>query len=293
MKKGIVFEGGGMRGLYTGGVIDVLLENSVYADYVIGVSAGACNALNYLSGQLGRAASVNLDFLDDRRYLGLYCILRERSVFGMKFGFETVPNKLRPFDYDAFIYNPCQMETVITEAESGRAEYRPKEEIARGDFSIPRASSSLPIFSPPVNLGGRAYYDGGVADPIPVSRALDCGCDRLLIVLTQPRGYVKKPQSGRLIYKTVLRKYPKTAEAIMHRHEVYNAELDLITKLEARGTALVLAPSRATGVGRFERDRKKLKELYELGRADAEARLSQLRELFGLSVPEPLTTKES
>lgn len=279
LKTGIVLEGGGMRGLYTNGVLDKLMDEGIRADYVIGVSAGAGNGISYVSGQRGRGGRVNLDYIGDPRYIGVRNLLRTRSVFGMEFIFNTIPHRLDPFDFDAFQASPCEFVAGATDVLTGRPVYFGKEHLNR-DTTVLRASASLPVFSPPVEYQGRLYLDGGTSDPIPVRKALEDGCTRLLVVLTRPRDYKKPPEKHRAIYARLFRKYPKMVSLMDNRHRIYNHTLAFIRKLEERGKAVVIAPSAPIGIGRFERDPQKLSALYELGMRDAGDKLSAVRTLF-------------
>lgn len=267
MKTGLVLEGGGLRGLYTAGVLDVLMEKGISADYVIGVSAGAGNGVSYVSRQPGRNCRINTEYLKDKRYLSLQSYCKTHSLFGMDFIFDEIPNRLDPFDRDAFFANPCVFVAGVTDVETGRAAYFGKEAL-REDYTVLRASASLPIFSPIVTFRGRKYLDGGMTDPIPVKKALTDGCGRLLVVLTRERSYVKPPEQFRRLYRRKLRDYPAMIDALDRRHEIYNATLESIRDLERKGVALVIAPQEPPGVSRFERDKEKLLHLCQKGRED-------------------------
>jgi len=271
MKTGLVLEGGGMRGVYTAGVLRGLIDRGLWVDYVIGVSAGATNAANFVSRQAERLWSSTGALARDKRYMGVGSWLKTGSYMNMDFTFNVLANELDPFDYDTFRASPTEMMTVVTNAETGVVEYHPKADIPRGDYRLLMASSSLPVFSPPVDIDGAVYYDGGVVDPIPVERALADGCDRVIVVLTQPEGYQKGPQKGKHIYPIILRKYPKITEILRRRHETYNKLLLRVKELEKAGVALVLRPSRDTGVKRASRDEAVLREAYALGLEDLEA----------------------
>ncbi len=277
MKTGLVLEGGGMRGLYTAGVLDALLDGGWLPDYVIGVSAGAGNAASYLSGQRGRNFRVNTSYLKDKRYLSVRNYLRTKSLFGMDFIFDEIPNKLDLFDFDAFYRSPCAFEVGVTRVETGQPEYFDKSYFTRGDFRLLQASSSIPIFSPMVYLEGKAYLDGGTADPIPVLRALDWGCGRVVVVLTRPRGYQKPPEGFRRLYRHVLRRYPNMVQTLDCRHQVYNRTLARLETLEQEGKALVVAPERPLGVDRFEKDKQKLSAIYQMGLEQTAALLERIR----------------
>ena len=269
MKIGLVLEGGGMRGLYTTGVLDHFMEREVRLDYVIGVSAGACNGLSYVSRQPGRNLRVNTQYIGDKRYLSLRNFMTTGSLFGMDFIFEELPYRLEPMDFDAFSQNPCEFVAGVTDVETGRPVYFPKLDSMEEESMVLRASSSLPIFSPKVSFRGREYLDGGTSDPIPFQKALEDGCDRLVVVLTRERGYVKSPERYRAVYRRIFRETPGMIQCLDRRHEVYNRELEELRELERRGIALVIAPKESLGLSRFEKDREKLMAAYRTGVRDA------------------------
>lgn len=268
MKTGLVLEGGGMRDLYTVGVLDCFMERRFYLDYTVGVSAGAANMVSYLSGQEGRGVRVNLDYLGDKRYLSMSNFLRGKSLFGLDFIFDEIPNRLDPFDYQALQRAPSVPEVGVFDVNTGETDYFGAEHLVNS-CDVLKASSSLPVFSPIMRYQGKEYLDGGTAAPIPFERALERGCEKLVVVLTRPRGYRKRPQRGALVYRRKYRAYPKLVHALDTRHEVYNRALDALSRLERQGKAVVLAPSRVVKMGRFEKDPGILRELYELGREDA------------------------
>lgn len=188
MKTGLVLEGGGLRGIYTVGVLDVLMEEELFPDYAVGVSAGAANAVSYLSGQKGRGYRVNTQYLGDKRYMSLSNLIRKHSLFGMDLIFDEIPNALDTLDYEAIQRSPIEFYTGVTSCEDGQALYFGKEYLAN-NCDLLCASASIPIISRPVEIDGIPCVDGGVADPIPVQKALDDGCEQIVAVLTQPRGY--------------------------------------------------------------------------------------------------------
>ena len=264
MKTGLVLEGGGLRGVFTAGVLDAFLEGNFHADYVIGVSAGAANGVSYVSGQRERGLRTNTDYLHDPRYMGLRSLLLHRSLFGMDFIFHEIPQHLDPFDYQAFQENPCEFWTGAIDIRTGETVYFGKEEIG-DDLEALRATTSLPLLSQPVAYRGRLLLDGGTADPIPVRRALADGCDRVVVVLTRERGYRKPAQSFRAVYRSAFRRYPAIIRALDTRHRIYNDTLDFLAGLECGGTAAVIAPATPPQVRRIERDRDKLLALYQEG----------------------------
>lgn len=283
MKTGLVLEGGGMRGLYTIGVLDAFMDLGITFDYVIGVSAGACNGVSYLSGQRGRNLRIDLAYGADKRYVSLRNFIRTGSMFGMDFIFDEIPHRLDPFDYDALHKNPCEFITGVTDVETGQPVYFDKSHLA-GNSTVLRASSAIPVFSPMVEYRGRKYLDGGTSDPIPVRKALEDGCDRVVVVLTQARDYVKKPESFRPVYRHLFRKYPHMIATLDHRHEHYNATTALVRELERQGTALAIVPDTTLGMSRFEHDPEKFKEVYARGMEDALKNADTLRSFLS---PEP------
>ena len=267
MKIGLVLEGGGMRGLYTAGVLDTMMAENWQPHYVVGVSAGACHAASFVSGQRGRAYRTNMDYLGDSRYLSFRNYLKTGSLFGMKFIFETVPDHLDPYDYEAMLASPIDYEIGVTDVDTGKGVFYSKEALYH-DCTLLSASSSIPVFSPIVEYQGHRFLDGGVAAPIPVERALEKGCDFIVAVLTRDRQYVKKPESFRHVYQRVFRKYPHMMQALDNRHKVYGKSRELLFQLEKEGKALVIAPETPVLLSRFEKDRDKLNALYVQGQQE-------------------------
>ena len=280
-KIGLVLEGGGMRGIYTVGVLDRLLELNIMPDYLIGVSAGACNGLSYVSRQTGRGYRIIMDYINDPRYVSVSNYLKTGSMFGMDFIFDEIPHRLDLYDYDALLASPCEYVVGVTDVMTGRAVYFDKRDMDH-DSTVFRASSALPLFSHVVEYKGGRYLDGGTADPIPVRKALADGCDQLVVVLTQHREYRKQPQKHRQIYSRALRQYPAIVEAMDIRHRVYNDTLEYVRQLEQEGTALVIAPGAPVSIGRFEKKPENLNRLYEQGKQDAMRADEPLKRLFSL-----------
>ena len=286
MKTGLVLEGGGMRGIYTIGVLDCLMDERFQADYVIGVSAGACNGSSYVSGQKGRAFRTNTEYITDSRYLGIKNYLTTKSLFGMDFLFDEIPNKLIPFDYDAFFQSPCEFVMGVTDVITGCAKYFDKSHVEPKN-KVLRASSSLPVFAPIVEYQGGRYLDGGVADSIPVKKALEDGCDKVIVVLTREQGFIKTPEKFRSVYQRMYKKYPKFVEALDNRHHQYNETLAFLKKLEQEGKAIVIAPDAPLPVGRFEKDPKQLEAVWKIGYDDMK---KQIKNVWNLT--EKITTEE-
>lgn len=264
MKTGLVLEGGGMRGAFTTGVLDFFAEKNVHFDNIIGVSAGACHAVSYVSKQPGRALRVITDYLDDKRYCGAYSLLTTGDLFGVKMIYDIIPNQYDHVDYDAFNENPLKMQAVISNSITGKAEY-PYINDLRADLIAVRASSSLPLVSRPVYINGTPYFDGGICDSIPLRKSEEEGFEKNVVVLTQPRNFTKKPTGMASFIKLKMRKYPKLIDAMNNRHIMYNNTLDYIKKQEAAGKVFVIAPDEPLPVKRVEKDREKLIHCHKIG----------------------------
>jgi predicted patatin/cPLA2 family phospholipase len=268
-KIGLVIEGGGMRGLYTCGVLEFFMEKDLYFNYIIGVSAGACNAASYISKQKGRNIKVNTGFLADWRYMSFRNLIVEKSFFGMDFIFKEIPNKHVKFDYEAFNNAQCEFLVGVTDCKTGKALYFSKDDMREG-FDVLRASSSLPLISPIVNFKGYELLDGGISDSIPIIKSIEDGNDKNIIILTRNKGYRKSPLKFADLIKMKYKKYPLLIEAMMNRYKKYNDTLDYIEKLEQEGKAIVIRASKEIKVDRLERNAVKLNELFQNGYEDAE-----------------------
>lgn len=281
IQAGLILEGGGMRGVYTAGVLDFFLDKQLSFESVYGVSAGACHACSFLSGQRRRAFDVNVDYLKDRRYAGLYSLLTTGSWFGREMIIDIIPNQLYPYDYDAQANNPSKFYAVVTNCRTGKPEYMRITDLRR-DLPIIWASSSLPFLAPVVTLNGSPYLDGGIADAIPFEKAVADGHKKNIIVLTRDAHYRKTPSRIVRPAKIKYRKYPALADCLKNRHNMYNQSLDRIQEAEAAGEALVIRPKSPVAIGRLEKDRQKLEALYNDGYHDAEALYPKMQEfLFG------------
>ena len=263
---GLVLEGGAMRGLFTAGVLDVLLENGIAFDGMIGVSAGAAFGCNYKSRQIGRVLRYNLRYCRNWRYCGFRSLLLTGDLFGAKFCYRDLPNELDPFDNPPFDENPMPFWLVATDVETGKAVYRRMDRAGDECSDWIRASSSMPLVSRPVKLEGRRYLDGGIADSIPLKAFEEGGYERNVVVLTQPEDYVKAPSSGMGLMRLVLGKYPKLLQTLADRHVQYNEAAAYVRKQEAAGAALVIRPKAKLDIGRVEHDAEKMRAVYQLGR---------------------------
>ncbi|MDD9267978.1 patatin family protein [Paenibacillus sp. GCM10023248] len=275
---GLVLEGGGMRGVYTAGVLEYFMEQDWYFPYVVGVSAGACNAVSYISKQRGRNKKVTIDYIGDHRYLSYRNLLRYKSIFGMDFIFNELPNKLVPFDYDTFYSSPQQFAIGTTDAHTGEPIYYTKHQLQLQTMPIVQASSSLPFVATPIHYEGRTLFDGGLVDPIPVQKSLADGNRKHVIVLTKEEGYRKTPFKQRWLAKSFYPKYDGLVDVLVNRSEIYNGTLELVRKMEEDGSAIVIRPSSKVVVGRMEKSPKKLEALHELGYEDAKRIGSRMKE---------------
>ncbi|AST90319.1 patatin family protein [Sutcliffiella cohnii] len=275
---GLVLEGGGMRGVYTAGVLEYFMKENLYFPYSIGVSAGACMAASYLSRQAGRNKKVNLDYVNDWRYFSVRNYFKKRQLFGMDFIFDEIPKRIVPFDFDAFQNSNEQLVIGTTDCHTGEAVYFNKSDHAENILPIIRASSSLPFVAPPVHYDNRILLDGGIIDPIPIRKAQQDGKRKNIVILTKPAGYFKKPSKFSSFFQ--YKEFPKVNGLLQTRHSVYNETIEYLLEEEKKENVIVLRPSVALPVGRMERNRSKLEMLYELGMRDAEEQIGRIREFI-------------
>lgn len=263
-KIGLILEGGGMRGIFTAGVLDFFLDKGLTFDCCYGVSAGACHACSYLSSQRGRGMAVNLDYLDDWRYCSWRSFIFTGNIFGAQFLFDEIPHSLNLYDYQAFALNPCKFYAVLTDCVTGQAVYQPITDMEQDIWAI-RASSSLPLVSRMVEWQGRQYLDGGISDSIPLARSIADGCEYNVVILTQHRGYHKAANPMMPLLELRYHKYPKLVAQMEHRHIHYNRTLRLIERERVAGKAFVLRPGGPVNIKRLERNTQKLEALYRNG----------------------------
>lgn len=275
MKTGLVLEGGALRGMFTAGVLDVMMENGIRADCVVGVSAGALFGVNYLSGQIGRALRYNKRFNSDKNYMGLRPLLREGNIISTQYAYEDVPHVLDPFDNDAFIRSGVPFYAVVTDIANAQPRYIRIDSVFR-QMDVLRASGSMPFVSRPVELDGRKYLDGGISDSIPFQWMVSQGAEKMVVILTQDAAYEKKPLSPALLGFFGLR-YPALARKLAKRHKAYNDARKTLIQLEQAGKAFVIRPSQAVVIGTTEGDPEKIQHVYDLGRSDAKKILPELK----------------
>lgn len=278
MAAALVLEGGGTRGAYTAGVLDAFLENEIAFGSVYGVSAGACNAMSYISGQHGRNRIIFQKYVCDDRYLSISNLRKTGSLFGFGFIFGEMSHELLPFDYDTFFASPVDFRVGATNIDTGKAVFFSKEDLRKSMDAV-RASASLPMVSPIVEFNGYRLLDGGVSDPIPVERSMLDGNERNVLVLTRDATYRKsaRPEFPLPVIKAVYRKYPKLVEALVTRSERYNSQLELCRRLENQGRAFIIRPSSPVLTSRYEKDPVKLMELYDRGVRDARRKRKELQ----------------
>ena len=261
---GLVLEGGGMRGTFTSGVLDGFMKNNVYFHYVVAVSAGACNGLSYMSHQIRRARISNIDYLAKYKYIGLRHLLTQGCIFDRKLLYEDFPDKLLPYDYDAFFSNPDEFEMVTTNCLTGKACYLSERHDKQRVIDIVKASSSLPYVSKIVMVDGIPMLDGGIVDSIPVMHSIEKGHKTNVLVLTRNKGY-RSTEKDHKIPHFIYKNYPRLRVALSRRCAVYNKQLDMIDEMEERGEIVCIRPERPIEVGRMEKDVEKLERLYEEG----------------------------
>ena len=280
MKSGIVFEGGASRGLFSCGVMDALLEEKIFADYVIGVSAGIAYGTTYVSGQIGRNLELSTKYMHDKRYMGFHHLLnpKKRSFYNMDFAFREIPEKLVPYDFEAFRQSPAKAVATLTNIHTGKPEYfvLPKEDRER-HLQILWASCALPFLFQPVDIDGVLYMDGGISDPIPYRRAIDEGCDKIITVLTRERDYTKNSDTGAKVAGLAYHRYPNFAKALAERSEKYNQSRRNIFELTDKGQMITIMPHDTSGFKRTERDPEKVEEMYQDGYQITKAMMPEIK----------------
>ena len=276
MKAILVLEGGAMRGIYTAGVLDEFMKNNIEVDTTIGVSAGALFGVNYKSKQIGRCLKYNLDYLKDKNYMGYYSFLKTGNIMNKETCFHKILYESHPFDFKEFKKNKMNFYAVVTNVETGEAEYK-KIEDAEKDIEYLRASASMPFVSKLVEVDGRKYLDGAIKDSVPVKWALNEGYDKIIIVETQPKEYRKqKPKIGLLKWK--YRKYPKFLNAFLNRYKIYNETKEYIEQLEKEKKVFVIRPSKTIPIKRLEKNKDIVLEMYELGKQDFKEKQKELQD---------------
>lgn len=276
-KTGLVLEGGAMRGIFTAGVTDIMMENGIDFDGVIGVSAGAAFGCNYKSKQNGRAIRYNLKFCNDKRFCSVQSLVKTGDMFGAEFCYHELPSKHDIFDTKTFEENPQEFYVVCTDVITGKPVYKRLDKAEYNDLEWIRASASMPLASRIVEIDGYKLLDGGISDSIPLAYFQKIGYKKCVVILTQPKGYIKTPSKSIYAAKLMLRKYPELIKTLENRPEVYNKQVKYIRNEEKKGNVFVIAPEEKLPVNRVEHDADKLRAVYEIGRKIGKKRLNDLK----------------
>lgn len=278
MKTAIVFEGGASRSLFSCGVMDVLLENEIYSDYVIGASAGISMGVSYASRQYRRNYEITKKYMADKRYMGTGHLIdrKNKSYYNLDFVFDEIPNKLIPFDYEAYEKYKGNCIAVVTNVNTGKPEYLEVEADDKSFITL-RATCALPILFPMIEINGEKYLDGGISNSVPFEKALEDGCDKVIVVLTRARGYIKKTDAMVKLSCKLYRKYPLLCDCLMSRAQNYNEQIKRLREAESLGKVFVIEPLSTMGVGRTEKRWEKLLPLYSHGEEMARLKLGALK----------------
>ncbi len=271
MKTGLILEGGGMRGLFTAGILDVMMERGIHVDGIVGVSAGACFGCNYVSRQPGRVLRYNMNMIHEPRYMGVGNIFRTGNLLDAEFAYHTLPDVLDPFDKEAYAQSRVEFHVVCTDVLTGHPVY--KQLTAPVDYEFMewiRASSALPLVSHPVKIGDHLLLDGGISDSIPLKYFQSLGYEHNIVVLTQPVGFSKKRTKLMPLFRTFMRRYPAIIEAMNRRHLMYNAQLEYLEQEERAGRITIIAPDAPLPIGRTDQNAKRMQNVYDMGRKAGE-----------------------
>jgi len=280
IKTGIVLEGGGMRGMYTCGILDVLMENHIFLDGMVGVSAGIAFGCNYKSRQAGRALRYNVRFARDKRYSGIRSLLKTGNYYNAWFAYHLVPTHYDVFDFNAFEESPMECYAVCFDVKTGEGVYQRLDRVNNDFFEWIRASASMPVVAQPVEVGGRLLLDGGLADSIPLQFMIDKGYKRNVVILTREDGYRKTAEHGMWLMKPLLRKWPKVIDALRERPAIYNKQLQQVREEERKGNAFVFRPLKPLDVSRTTHDPEEMNRVYQQGRQEALQRLDDLKKFL-------------
>lgn len=268
-QTGLVLEDGGMKGVYSSGVLDFFLDKGLTFSSCYGVSAGACSLCSFLSKQRGRAYHTTVDYLEDKNYCSLYSLLKTGDLFGADMCYRQIPETLNPYDYETFDQYQGKFYSVVTNIETGCPEYIHIRDM-HADIEAIRASASLPLVSRNVKIGDKLYLDGGISDAIPIRKSMEDGNRKNVVIMTKEVGYRRQPSGGTSLIKMRYRKYPKVYELMKNRHNAYNDTLDFLAEQVEKGTVFLIQPKAKSDVGRIEKDKDKLKALYEEGYRDGQ-----------------------
>ena len=276
MKTALIMEGGAMRGMFTCGVMDVLMENGILFDGAAGISAGAIFGCNFKSHQIGRPVRYNKRYCRDPRYCSVRSLIITGNLYGADFCYRELPDVLDPFDRKAFAENAMEFYVGATDVGTGKCVYHLCRDGGEKDMLWFRASASMPIVSRPVRIDDHSYLDGGISDAVPYAYMERRGYDRSVVILTQPKGYRKKPEVSPVM-RLFLRRIPRICEAMEHRHEMYNRQMEELDRMEAKKTAVIIRPPEDLRIERTEKNPEELERVYQIGRKEGEHRLSEIR----------------
>ena len=274
MSIGLVLEGGGMRAIYTAGVLDMFLENNIEVDGILGVSAGVLFGVNYVSKQKGRCLRYNLKYANDKRYMGMHSLLTTGNIVNKDFAYYELPLNLDIFDDKTFQNSATKFYATVTNVETGKPEYIQLHSVIN-QIEVLRATSAMPLVSEIIDIDGKKYLDGGISDSIPIDKCKSLGYDKIIVVLTRPIEYRKK-KGNNFFNKIVYRKYPSLVKTLENRYKSYNEAVEKIIDMENRKEIFVIRPSRAISVSRIEKNTEKLEDVYNLGVQDCKNRLQEL-----------------
>lgn len=280
-KNGLVLEGGGTRAVFTSGVLDCFLDNKIEFPYIIGVSAGTCNAVSYISKSYRRQIDITLKYVNDKRYMSVENFLLKGEYLNYDWIFDELSYDLMPINQEIFDNANCHFVSVVTSAETGQAEYLTVPDVHKRGCIELRASCSLPITTKGTEINGKLYFDGGIADSIPAKKALDDNCEKIVVVLTQDVNYIKKSMDKIApILRKKYKKYPKLADAILNRHNMYNSQLEYVKELEKEGRAYVVRPSHPLHCSTLEKNKDILNDIYQDGYSIAEKNINEIKEFL-------------
>ena len=281
MKIGLIDVGGGMRGTYATGILEFCEENNINFDCCIGVSAGSLNLINFLAKQAKRNFRYYFTYAFRKEYTGIGCLLKTKSYLNLKYIYETLANSNGedPLDYDALMKNPTDFFIVAEECESGKTKYFTKDDIKKDNYRVLSASCNIPIMNRPVEIDGVTYFDGGFADPVPIQKAIDEGCEKIVLILTRPIDIPRSPKRDRIFAKLLKYKYPNAAERLANRAENYNNSIKLAKKLQDEGKVLILSPTDIYGLDTLTRNKESMMKLYEDGKKSGKLILDWIKDL--------------
>lgn len=275
VEVGLVVEGGGMRGIYTAGVLDFFMDKNLYFDDCYAVSAGACHVTSYLSKQKGRSAKITLDYIGDKRYCSINSLIKTGDMFGAEMIYDIIPNKLDLYDYDTFNKFKGNFYSVVTNCKTGKAEYIKIEDMKKDIIAV-RASSSLPLLARIVKIDGEEYLDGGITDSIPIKKSIEDNHEKNVVILTRDKNYRKSKPGFISLLKMKYKKYPNLIKALENRYKMYNNTLDFLEEKRKENKVFIIQPKEPVNISRVEKNKDKLKVLYDQGYNDAKEKYEEL-----------------